>query len=446
METITARKTKTLCPECARDLEGTVEEERGTVYLSRCCPEHGAYRFRLSGNGAAYLDFDRFYDELNGCLPRGRIANFWVLSNTECQINCTYCQTEIRRPFYENMTRENFTALLNRKNLPKLSISGGEPALHPSIMDFFRDAAARGITPQIATNGVELADADFCARLVDAGMKEVRISIDSFDRGEADIIGTGAFLERKMRALENLERMGVPTVLAPSIFKGVNEGQVCEALEYASGRPFIRGISVNGFSWVGEGRGMSRDWMIMPDEMMDTIHARYFSGPRDEIYTFQKLIFAALRVLGIRLCLNTQIMFFVRERGKLLPVTEFINMKRAAVAAVHLGGLFQRGRAAGAVSLGMAGIMSMRPSSLRILSAGMSMLLANVFGLNISKYPGRLLPLVMNTNCSTLNFDEAAARQCMSGIYYQQEGCLREWITTEALVEKEKAHRRDESA
>lgn len=126
-----------------------------------------------------------------------------------------------------------------------VQFSGGEPTIHPQIIDFVRAAAARNITfVMINTNGKRIAKDDrFLAEL-----NEVRPSLyfqfDGFDsntyrviRGEPDI------LEEKLLALDRLAQIGLDVILVPAIERGVNEHEVGKIIDFAIKHPAIRGVN-----------------------------------------------------------------------------------------------------------------------------------------------------------------------------------------------------------
>jgi hypothetical protein len=440
------RRTISACPTCGRDCPGAVVRRSDGVFLDRRCPEHGPCALRLSAYADAYADLDRFYfDVLRGDRPQGRVVNYWVLSTSHCQMKCSYCQVEVERPSFEEMEVADFRAIFARHRGAKLTLSGGEPTLHPDALWFFEAAAARGLSAQLATNGLRVADPGFCRALVEAGVPEVRVSVDSL--GTA---GPGAaddrFASHRIAALDNLRRYEVPTIVSPTIRRGRNEGLLAATLDYAAHNPFVKSVSVNGFSWVGQARGMDRAEMIMPDEMMDLVHASHGSGERDAIFTLQKLILVALRILDIRLCLYTQIMLFVRDGARLRPLTDLFDPARLRAGLQWWEGYADAGRTAQRGAFAAVCASSLRGRAVPLLPSMVLMALANVFGVRADRYPGRLLPVVLNTNCSLLSADRSVGVRCMSGVLFKQDGQVREGRSTAMLLEREAEQRGDPGA
>src|SRR5260370_11213147 len=105
-----------------------------------------------------------------------------------------------------------------------IQFSGGEPTIHPQIIDFVRAAMDRGIPfTMINTNGKRIAQDDrFLAEL-----NEVRPSLyfqfDGFDSETYRIIRREpAIPPDKLLALDRLAAIGLNVTLAPAIDLGGN--------------------------------------------------------------------------------------------------------------------------------------------------------------------------------------------------------------------------------
>ncbi len=441
------RPTLSLCPHCAEEVEGQVALEEGAAILYRECPEHGPAKLLLSRRGRLYADLDRFYFEiLKGDAPCGRITNYWVLIKDTCQMNCPYCSVEMQHPFFQEMTLQEYQDLIPRYRKAKHTLTGGEPTLHPQFFEFVKEAVRNGVTVQLATNGIRLVDPDYCKHLANAGVDEIRLSVDSFDKEQARRLGVEQFVDAKLAALQNLEALNFPTSLSPTIFKGINEDQLVACCEFAKDKPFIRSLSVNGFAWVSTIKGLGPEHIIMPDEMMDLLYKKYASDSREAMYTFQKALHALLHLVDIRLCMNVQIMLFVRSNGTLKPLPAYLNMKRMKKALArwehHVNKrLFWRRLTFAAVLL-----RSINRKTLLLLPALTKLFVANLVGINVKKYPEIFLPVVMNTNCNVYNADETLGKQCMSGNLFIQNGNIHHGFSTETLSKKEKRHALERSS
>ncbi len=168
--------------------------------------------------------------------------------NSTCNMNCPLCFSEARPGF--NLTMEEVEQMLDdyvrTEGTPEvLQFSGGEPTIHPQIIDFVRAAKARGIRHvMINTNGKRIASDDrFLAQLKEV-WPSIYFQFDGFDcetyriiRGEPDI------LEEKLRALDRLAEIGLNVTLVPAIERGVNEHEIGKIIEFAIEHPAVRGIN-----------------------------------------------------------------------------------------------------------------------------------------------------------------------------------------------------------
>jgi uncharacterized radical SAM superfamily Fe-S cluster-containing enzyme len=126
-----------------------------------------------------------------------------------------------------------------------VQFSGGEPTIHPQIIDFVRAAQARGIPfVMINTNGKRIAttiaswnSSTRCARDLLPVRRLRAIETYRIIRGEPDI------LEEKLRALDRLASIGLDVTLVPAIERGVNEHEIGKIIEFAIKHPAIRGIN-----------------------------------------------------------------------------------------------------------------------------------------------------------------------------------------------------------
>jgi molybdenum cofactor biosynthesis enzyme MoaA len=382
---------------------------------------------------------DTFYFDLKGNRPTGRITNIWLFSYPACNMNCSFCSVEIRSPFFETMQPDDFSLIMRDFGHAKLTLSGGEPTMHPHLLDFFREAGEKGIPTQLATNGVLLADEGFCNRLLSADVKEVRLSTESFDENGAEQIGNEHYIGEKLRALRNLERLDIKTSLSPTIFKGVNEEHLIECIEFSRDKPYILEISVNGFSWAGSATSLQKSYMIMPDELMDIIHTRYVRGERADSMAFNKLMLITLHLARIRLCMYTQIIIFYRKNGGLVPLIHFFHAKRLQRALRFWERFAHSSLIVQLLSFILVVLFSVRPKAVKLFPAFLRMLAANLFHVNIHRYPSCFLPVVLNTNCSILSADYDVSKQCMSAVIVKQDGRIKRGVSSYNLIQLAKS-------
>jgi uncharacterized radical SAM superfamily Fe-S cluster-containing enzyme len=163
-------------------------------------------------------------------------------------MNCPLCFSEARPGF--NLTMEEVEQMLDdfvrTEGAPEVvQFSGGEPTIHPQIIDFVRAAKSRGIPfVMINTNGKRIARDDRFLEQLDEVRPSLYFQFDGFDsqtyrvlRGEPDI------LEEKIRALDRLAEIGLHVTLVPAIERGVNEHEIGKIIEFAIKHPAVGGIN-----------------------------------------------------------------------------------------------------------------------------------------------------------------------------------------------------------
>ncbi len=430
------RKVNTVCPVCLKKIKGSLFWDKNLIKLHRDCDADGASEIALSYNPQYYSELDRFYfDVLKKGQTKGKITNYWVLSTYKCQMQCDYCQTDVQKPFFQEMDETDLRMILKNYKNAKLTFSGGEPTLHPGIFFFFKQAGRYRRNTQLATNGLNLSSEYFCRKLKDSGVREIRISFEALSPIplHSKIYKFNRYLEEKLLALKQLEKGDFNVSLSPTIFKGVNEGLLQETLNYAKDKSYVKEISVNGFSWAGHGQSRDRNEMIMPDEMMDIVCAGFNVREREQVFTFQKAIFSLLQLLNIRLCMYAQIMIFSRSNGKLELIIDYFNMGRMKRALKFWEKFKNAPYIIQLMIFCLVMPYSIMPRTFLLTKDIFKMILANIFKIDFSKYPHRLLPLVLNTNCSTLTADEELSKQCMSAVIYKCGDRLCETFSAYAL-------------
>lgn len=259
--------TRSICPNCRRVIDAKILLRDNKVYMAKRCPDCGPFEALVYGDAEAYTNFSKFnkpgtiplayaseikdgcpYD-CGLCPDHQQHACLGIIEvNSACNMDCPLCFAQASPGF--SLTLEEVEAMLDgfvrtEGNPEVVQFSGGEPTIHPQIIDFVRAAKDRGIRfVMINTNGKRIAQDDrFLAQL-----NEVRPALyfqfDGFDaetyrviRGEPDI------LEEKLRALDRLASIGLGVTLVPAIERGVNEHEVGKIIDFAIRHPAVRGIN-----------------------------------------------------------------------------------------------------------------------------------------------------------------------------------------------------------
>ena len=125
-----------------------------------------------------------------------------------------------------------------------VQFSGGEPTIHPHIIDFVRAAQRAGIRfVMLKTNGKRIANDDrFLAELARRAPPSISSSTASTSETYRIIRGEPDILAEKLRALDRLAAIGYRD-LVPAIERGVNEHEIGKIIDFAIDHPAVSGIN-----------------------------------------------------------------------------------------------------------------------------------------------------------------------------------------------------------
>jgi 7,8-dihydro-6-hydroxymethylpterin dimethyltransferase len=264
--------TRSLCPECLGVIDAQILFRDNQVIMRKRCPKHGWFEALVFGDATLYTNIARYNkpgtlplafttEVRNGCpldcglCPEHRQHTCLALIevNSACNLDCPLCFANSGTHLAHSgfvLTREQVEFMLDRfvatEGDPEvLQFSGGEPTIHPQILDFVELAQARGIAyVMINTNGIRIARDDrFLARLAEL-RPHVYLQFDGFDeRTNLLLRGKPRLLNEKLRALDRLAEADVRVVLVAAIERGVNEHEVGAITEFGIQHPAVFGVN-----------------------------------------------------------------------------------------------------------------------------------------------------------------------------------------------------------
>jgi uncharacterized radical SAM superfamily Fe-S cluster-containing enzyme len=267
--------TRSICPQCRRVIDAQILLRDNKVYMRKRCSEHGQFEALVYGDAQAYTANARFnkpgtiplaytteiargcpYD-CGLCPDHQQHACLGIIEvNSACNMDCPLCFANAGAGF--NLTLEEVEGILDHLvetegNPEVVQFSGGEPSIHPQIIEMMKAAKARNIRyVMLNTNGKRIADDDaFLAQLA-----EVRPSIyfqfDGFDQNTSRMLrGEPDILAQKLRALDRLAAIGLGVVLVPAVAREVNLHEVGKILRFAIKHEAVRGINFQPAFYTG---------------------------------------------------------------------------------------------------------------------------------------------------------------------------------------------------
>ena len=259
--------TRSICPDCRKVIDAQIILRNNKVYMRKRCPHCGPFEALIYADAEAYTTFGKYNKP--GTIPLAHGSEIHdgcpydcglcpdhqqhtclgiIEVNSVCNMDCPLCFSEARPGF--NLTIEEVEQMLDdfvrTEGTPEVvQFSGGEPTIHPQIIDFVRAAKARGIRfVMINTNGKRIAKDDRFLEQLNETRPSLYFQFDGFESETYRILrGEPAILEEKLRALDRLAEIGLNVTLVPAIERAVNEHEVGKIIDFAIKHPAVHGIN-----------------------------------------------------------------------------------------------------------------------------------------------------------------------------------------------------------
>ncbi len=266
--------SKSVCPECLRTLDCRIISRDGKIFLQKECQEHGFFEIILSSDSDAYIKAikenvpgikPKFIqtpvskgcpNDCGFCDEHQQHTCVGIIEITDdCNLHCPVCFAGSESSFSLSLekVKEMIDLFVEREENPEvLQISGGEPTLHPDILDILEYAGKKGILyPVLNTNGIKLADLGFAEKVAatvpsddsSVGKPVIYFQFDGFSDEIYMALRGKPLLETKMKALENCKKLGMTVALVSTLVKGVNDHEMGKIIDFAMGESYIKMVN-----------------------------------------------------------------------------------------------------------------------------------------------------------------------------------------------------------
>ncbi len=226
------RKTKSLCPVCLVDLDAEIRQINEEAYLLKECLVHGHFKLLLSKTGDYYKKLDNYYFSIMD--KEKQIFEYELWLSMKCNMDCPICHLGNSRDEhkFKEPTQSDFLAFLKKNKAPFFVFSGGEPTCRDDLMEIIRifKKQERGVT--IHSNGKKLVDLDYLVKLKKSGADRINLQFDGFSKETYYIFRGEDLLETKLKVLNNLKEIDMPTDLNITIAKNINDKDIAEIFNF----------------------------------------------------------------------------------------------------------------------------------------------------------------------------------------------------------------------
>jgi len=272
-------QTVSLCEHCLRRIEAKHVIRDNQVWMYKWCPAHGQAKVLIATDAAYWrsgrevyikppemplrfntpMEYGCPYD-CGLCPDHMQHSCLSIVEITDhCNLRCPVCYADSgpHRPGYRDLAtvERMFDAIVANEGEPDVvQISGGEPTLHPELFAILDAARRRPIRHlMLNTNGIRIAnEAGFAERLNEyAPGFEVYLQWDSLKPAALRALRGVDLVSQRLRALENLNRVGLSTTLVMTVARGINEDEIGAVIEFATRQPCVRGVTLQPVQQAG---------------------------------------------------------------------------------------------------------------------------------------------------------------------------------------------------
>ena len=270
--------TRSICPVCKRVIDAEVGAREGRVILRKRCPEHGEFEALVYSDAEAYLAQQRLnkpgtlplalQTEIHDgcpldcgiCPAHKQHACLGIIEvNSACNLDCPVCFADSGRqhPDHFSLTRDQVARMLDvfveAEGEPEvIQFSGGEPTIHPEILDFVAMAHERGVRiVMVNTNGIRLArDRAFVRELAVLGA-HVYLQFDGLEEATHLAMRGRDLRDVKARALEHCAAEGVSVTLVAAVERDVNDHEIGAIVRAGVEHPAVNSVVLQPVTHAG---------------------------------------------------------------------------------------------------------------------------------------------------------------------------------------------------
>jgi 7,8-dihydro-6-hydroxymethylpterin dimethyltransferase len=268
--------TISICPICIKRIDAKIIEKNGAIYLLKYCKDHGEQIELLEENSKYFLSRNDYTKpgtisktqtnigkgcpfDCGLCPSHDQHTCIGLIEITnKCDINCPICYANSGKDYFLDLkTIDKMMDLFQESehnSAEILQISGGEPTIHPDILDIIKLAKNKNFKRvMLNTNGIRIGkDENFVKELskFNDGF-EIYLQFDGFKKETYDYLRGGDLINIKLKAIENLEKYNIPITLVSTIKSKLNDKEIGKIIEFGIKKEWIRGINFQPICFSG---------------------------------------------------------------------------------------------------------------------------------------------------------------------------------------------------
>jgi uncharacterized radical SAM superfamily Fe-S cluster-containing enzyme len=238
-----------ICKTCRNRVPAEHVIRDGKVFLLKTCPTCGQTESLISTDAAVWqrkrelLQYNEEQEQCcslncHTCHKDHQPKIIFLDITNRCNMNCPICIANIPGMGYEFHPPlsyfENVLGALGRMNpRPTIELFGGEPTVRQDLFDIIDIARKNNLRVRIVTNGLKLADEDYCKKICDAKIP-VLLGFDGLGAEIYDRLRKNpSVYEKKRKALENLGKFSKrKNTIMCCVARGINDTKMAELIQF----------------------------------------------------------------------------------------------------------------------------------------------------------------------------------------------------------------------
>ncbi len=238
------------CNECRERVPAEYCLEEGRVWFRKSCPDCGTSQSPISSDATAWQAKRDLWEgapkrksvdctlNCDKCKINHAPATLFLDVTNRCNMDCPMCGFSLRgMGFRFDPPLEYFEKVLEdvskMRPRPVVNLFGGEPTVRDDMFEIINIGRRNGIDTQVTTNGLRLADEEYCRKICEAHVG-LRIGFDGRNREIYERLrNNGRAYDKKMRAFENLKKYSrrKHTIFACAAL-GINDQYMADLIQF----------------------------------------------------------------------------------------------------------------------------------------------------------------------------------------------------------------------
>jgi uncharacterized radical SAM superfamily Fe-S cluster-containing enzyme len=282
---------KALCPICRCLIETRETIESGNVYIERRCPEHGLSKTLVSTNTGHWTESMKYNrtgakpmvwsskvekgcpDDCGICPAHKQHTCVGIIEITkQCNLECNVCFAAA--PSGNHVSYDQITSMIDafvsyESDPELLQLSGGEPTLHPELLEIIRYAKGLGIQDvAVSTNGLKLLESGFARELAKTE-PIIYLQFDTFNPEVSKYIRGRDLVEEKKQVVQICNNLGMTTVLVPTLIAGTNVKEIGALVQYGLAQKKVFGINFQPVTLTGRVNNSDISTLTIPEVLRE---------------------------------------------------------------------------------------------------------------------------------------------------------------------------------